>query len=487
MNVWRRFLLGVSLAAGVMLSVPVSAETVKLGLKRAEGSARVIRSGDDMLYRYTYPQHFFMQIMKDREASDASSKEFQKVVKKEPEEYNSERPFRGVAALGSGKYAFVFDTEEGQSKGYRLLRFDTNLNGDLTDDEIVKAESNSGSMAAQYYYASFPRIDVTIGVEGKQVDYAFFMSVNESYGSDDFRYASASLNAAAYRVGEITLEGKSHRLALLDFNSNGRFDDRIRIRGDVMTSSGQRQVYPEQGDMLLIDAKAENQISPYEVTSNDFRHHVSELVSLDGKFYELKPSPSGDELTLSPADGALGKVTNPNKNFRAVIYGDRGFLKIKGGDEPVALPVGKWKLLSYTIDGTGLPAEPAKEDPATPEGGVKSLLSALVEALTGRSAVSPAGVARYTIVSADATEDCPTIVVREGETAELPFGPPFKPVVRVGSAQPTGEVNLSLSMVGSAGEVCSDLRVDGQRPEAPKFTITDKEGEVVTEGTFRYG
>ena len=58
----------------------------------------------------------------------------------------------------------------------------------------------------------------------------------------------------------------------------------------------------------------------------------------------------------------LGNVTNPNDGYSAVIYGDRGFLKIAGDkDTPVAVPEGEWKLLSYSINRSRL--RPSRSNP----------------------------------------------------------------------------------------------------------------------------
>ena len=48
-------------------------------------------------------------------------------------------------------------------------------------------------------------------------------------------------------------------------------------------------------------------------------------------------------------------------------------------------------------------------------------------------------------------------------------------------------LSLGMSLVGSAGEVCSDMMVNGGRPTKPKFTITDAKKKVVQEGSFEYG
>ena len=131
--------------------------------------------------------------------------------------------------------------------------------------------------------------------------------------SPQFSYARISLSAAAYREGDITLEGKKHHVVLLDFNSNGRFDDQIEIQKNIHTPDG--RVYPRQGDMLLIDPNPNNPgyDLPYDVTTSDCRHHVSKLIAIDGRFYDLKISPAGDKLTLTPAALPLGKRDQPQR------------------------------------------------------------------------------------------------------------------------------------------------------------------------------
>jgi hypothetical protein len=44
-----------------------------------------------------------------------------------------------------------------------------------------------------------------------------------------------------------------------------------------------------------------------------------------------------------------------------------------------------------------------------------------------------------------------------------------------------------MSLVGSAGEVCNNLMVDGGRPKSPEFEIKDPDGKVVQSGKFEYG
>ena len=42
-----------------------------------------------------------------------------------------------------------------------------------------------------------------------------------------------------------------------------------------------------------------------------------------------------------------------------------------------------------------------------------------------------------------------------------------------------------MSLIGSAGEICTNMMVDGGRPSKPEFTITDPKGKVVQAGQLR--
>jgi hypothetical protein len=482
------------------------AETYTLELKRLD---RESRSNTDQAYRATYPQGFFVQMVKGQgRIGDARQAEvFKRIVKKEPK-YQSQNPFRGVAKLGSQQFAFALDFVPPASKeakpdvmkdekakadsatgklaekvaktadakkpaagavAYNRLYFDLNCNGDLADDKVIESETRGGPQAngpAGHSRASFrfPRIDLTVDNDGVKTDYSFFVD-GQSYVSPDFSYLQVSLNAGAYREGDVTLDGKKHHIALIDFNSNGRFGDEIKIQ-KVHYSRGGKAVAenrPSTGDMFVIDPTPDGD-SSYDVTESNCRHHVSKLIGIDGRFYSVKISPAGDKLTLEPSSAAIGKVTNPNSSYRAVIYSDAGFLKIQGDkNTPADVPEGEWKLLAYTIKHT----EAAK---AKKEG--------------EKAASQPA------VVTAEMTGEYKPVKVVKGETVEFPFGPPYKPTVSANYFEdgPQNKVlSLALSLVGSAGETCSDMSVNGDRPSKPDFTIADAKGKVVEEGSFEYG
>jgi hypothetical protein len=93
--------------------------------------------------------------------------------------------------------------------------------------------------------------------------------------------------------------------------------------------------------------------------------------------------------------------------------------------------------------------------------------------------------ATESVVSARGSTKGSSVEVKAGETTMLKFGPPYS--LHVNKYSSPGQAHLQLQIQGSDGEEVSDMKVHGQRPDQPKFTITDSKGEIVQKGNFEYG
>jgi hypothetical protein len=572
----RLWCLAMALAvfAGLVLASSSGlAATCMLKPKHRETGEQVYLSGSstpDWLFQITEAQSFSASfqpkvVVKDGKEKrtwtsmgmemgmDPLSREFKRVVKKQPRKYNSKIPFRGVARLGDERFGFVLDSSSPKTEDYGLLYFDLNGNGDLTDDRPIesteaqkaresrekakKEEAKRKKAAAEKAAAGddkkdesqkkekkakakrkvavaysrpstsgqFPPIDLKIKIGGKKVDYRFFFSAY-SYFQKDYGYVSASLTAGTYYEGEIELDGRRQRAVLVDYNSNGRFNDKTTISEYSSGPKGVMRISAQGGDVLFLDPKPVTSVQFRDPTALDFRHGVEKLVRFGGRYYDMKVAPAGDELTLEPSDVGLGSVTNPNANYTAVIYSsDSGTMKINGAEgKPVPVPEGEWKLLSYTIDLTNVKSpeeekaekEKAEAKAAGDKGEKKKgpgIFAAMVKAMgetasSGVPSLGDVGQPRTTVISAEATAACKPIKVVKDETVTLPFGPPYKTTVRPSYFQQQNDtMSLGLEMIGSAGEIVTNLSIKGARPDKPKIKILDPEGEVVNRGNFEYG
>ena len=473
---------GLLLAAvvAVLGGRPVQAQTCSLEMKYLEASPNPFgfNLGEDeipveLLLMMVRPQQFTFQSGDETNGPDPRRELFASVITMEPE-YESDAPLRDVCHLGDHRIGFALDSSKG-GKGYDRLYFDLNRDGDLTNDGPVKADSPSGFFFSGDGSSSlFPLVAVEIEAGGTPLQYAFRFTVND-YTFGDAEMFSVALTSAAYREGEIELNGKTRHLLLADFDANGRFDDRMEI-GRTSETGG--RIWRSAGDVLYIDGQdaSTDELFDVESTMGGHRHSLSGLLSIEGGFYDVKVSPAGDELTLSASEVALGHVTNEIAPWRATVYGERGILDVVASDDGHAtLPEGEWHLLSYAIDRT----EQWKEKPAERK---RSVLERLGDMFGESEPVSG-----KTRVAARLQKAGPAVKVVAGETVGFHFGPPYKGVVKAGRGRKEGEVRLSLSIVGAVGEECTDLLLNGKRPSDPAFVIMAPDGEIVKRGKFEYG
>ncbi len=457
---------------------------------------------EDVLEQYftSSPQEFYRHTSEGT-VTETAGNNFSKIVNKEPKKYIAKKPFRAAARLGSKQYPFVLDKKDEKSKGYDRLYFDLNGNGDLTDDKPIDALhfENQPEEPADYFILDFPRVDLTIDVDGKKLDYSFILSVSIDL-SEKSETISVSLSPAVYLRGEIELEGEKQKIAVFDYNSNGRFDDLLTL--SEKTAGEKDALEPAYGDMLIIapEQTANAGISVH-VPAAEERQYLARLTPFKDKYYEVKVSPTGDELTWTSSTAPCGQITSPHAPCQVEIISDLGLLQLNlEKSEPATIPAGQWRLLSYTIcienwkapEKTAEATSPEKEKKDAQAGHslLGALANSLVKSITIESPflLAPSNLSR---VSANGTCSGEPIIVHADQTTTLKFGPPYKLMIDV-QAQPGGIASpglalLSLSLQGADGELVSSLIVNGKRPDKPKLTITDPQGKIVETGRFEFG
>jgi hypothetical protein len=414
-------------------------------------------------YWMTSSQHFRMQRNQAGiSITEDQQEKFEQLVTAEPEKYESSQVFRGVAAFGGNSYPFVLDSGDLENEGFDILYFDFNGNGDLTDEKPVEARPKRQQYGGGYNNREFPQVEIKIATETDSYPYSFQCRAYSNYSSGEgLNYAGINFQSAAAREAEVEIDGKKHKIALLDFNGNGSFDNESSI--PHFPREQVREMYISPGDILLVDPGSDELYFGYYLSDSAEKRPVSDLVQIDGKYYTVQIARSGLEMTLKPAGVPTGFIQVPHDHFRAVIYSaENGVLNISGkAGQKVPIPVGEWKLASYRI---------IKDTAAS---------------VDGSSQRRP-----ITTLACRATSNYEAIQVEKDKTIELPFGPPIRPEAQVRQVFERNNEQyayLNLEIKDALGASCYDVVVNGERPEAPTFVIASTKGKIIERGNFEYG
>ncbi len=401
--------------------------------------------------------------------SKEMEKGFRAIVRKEPNQYQAEYPLRAVITLADRKYAFILDKQSKQSQGYDRCYFDLNGNGDLTDDipiDVPKAYKTAESHRSRNGFVTtvyqFPRVELTLHSEGTEWNYPLFLSSITTTRDKDLS-VGATFFPAAYRQGEILLRGSKHTLVLIDWSTTGRFDVPVSFASN---GKGVHEFLDQIGTEFLVDPK---HLANPSITQH--RQFLGKMNALGGRFYNIKVTPGGDELTCTPVEVPMGRITVPQPPCNVWLINDDGFIALDLRDSaPVDVPVGKWRLLAYTLwrgakTGQASATSKAGGKAACPKGSVSEL---------------PKSIWVYT----DRVLDCEPITVVANQTTTMKIGPPYAPTLTV---ERKGKVATLGVQVRGIGQEKIHPWVTGITQSKPKIRITDPQGNLVEQGSLEYG
>jgi hypothetical protein len=487
MGRWSRYFAGGAILVGLFaLGGSLSAETAELTYREFE----VVEPGEpdpDARFREAMGRSFYFQCSADsssysmekvRMYFDSVTEEvptFDEVISKDRDDYVVSLVCRGVVQLGEGYYGYVLDkgpvenseatafTPNGSEETtepftYSRLYIDLDHDGDLTDEEPIDAEPNL--LMGGGANCVFPAISLRLKVGDEEFESAFttttWTSINQYSISVD-----VSLNPAGCLEGDIELAGENRRVVLIDYNGNGRYDDKAKLNP---MAEEEGLLFPEPGDMLFIDPQPV-QANLFNPLGGDDQFILSDLFLYEDKIYDIAISPSGRKLEIASTDSPLGIVENPNGPYSLAVWGDHGMLSISAdANGRATIPAGQWRMMYYMLNRA--PEQESDE--------VTTSMDEMMQSMTVFIGMPKA--------------DAPPFVVKENETLQLPFGGPFRPVVAIeeGGSREQGSVELGMTLTGVAGETCQALMISGEQPP-PEFTITTPEGEFVASGVFEYG
>jgi hypothetical protein len=258
------------------------------------------------------------------------------------------------------------------------------------------------------------------------------------------------LYTGGYYTGNVSFGGSERRLALLDFNGNGLFNEYFEPRAVGPTG----RLYA-MGDQVLIDVNGDGRFSPG--TDSDELYPCARCFRVDGEWYSLDISDCGSEVDVQRPDLKLGTIKIPAEasSCSLMLACSEGILKVQAGQE-VQVPVDTYQVYYHSTE---------------------------IQHSSGRW--------RYDAYGSTAGKK---FRVAEGSSVTVEFGAPLLVNVR-SETRPGGgnraragnTVNISLELSGQGGEIYTNISLNNGRPPAPTFKALDEKGNVVAKGDFKYG
>ncbi len=381
--------------------------------------------------------------------------------------FRAPNPLFSMVSLGGSRHLLVLDKKNPRAPFYDRLFFDSNGDGDLTNDPVVKGRTFSRGLG--FFYATFPPLEVKLRLPGGPAPYRLEIRAHKrpsfrggrrtgrSGGIDD---VSLFMLTACDYTGTLRVGSRTYKLALADSNGNGIFGDRLHPNQATPLA----QEVSRKSDRLFLGPGPS--LSPLE----DLR--TSGFLGIEGLLYQVRFNQPRGKLLLEPLPAPRGRLAFPLAPDRIKLFGLEGapdILYLEAGRE-IRVPLGSYRLGCYVLS--------RKDD----GGNIWTL-------------------------KAKAPPSAPPVKAREDKAEMLFFGPPYTPVVRVRARFPRRlrrrkvTAHLEFGVLGSGGEEVFFLSSPANRPSSiprskklpdlprePAFTILELPGETqVASGNFEYG
>ncbi len=395
----------------------------------------------------------------------------------------SQHPLYGQIAAGSDQLLCRLDESKGTGQGYDRLIVDVNQNGDLTDDPVVNlvpSAMHQGVVSApqQLLFGPIQAPDnLKIGADRP----VFFAQV--------YMFMAAGISAAAmpnatvaeilvrpgwYLEATVNVDGKEHKVGLVDGNCNFRIGDPERpVTSRTGVNGSETSWYFQGGDRFLMDwgRAGGMQSSVLEDQSRSF----GPLLYLGAKPYKVAVAADSKSLSLAPWTEPLAELAmQPGGEHISSLElawekapGDWVLLQPGVENGKAKVPPGNYRLYSLVLKGKTAAGD------SLIMSGIKRAPEGTVKAVAGETTPLKCGAPLQINLSSVPTRAA-------GGLLQGLFG-------QAGPAQ-----TIQASILGAGGETYSAPQLMGARgmgrpPTGPTYAVLTTEGKQVDSGNLEYG
>ncbi|MBU0753490.1 MAG: hypothetical protein KJ645_00015, partial [Planctomycetes bacterium] len=376
----------------------------------------------------------------------------------------SEFPVYALVGLGGKDRLLVLDQEKAGDLFYNRVYFDVNGNRDLTDDRAFEEAPATENAPHRYLVHDF-------ALESDSGSYLYSFSLDVEYkgrkgkklkGSTVDRGLKLFLKPQCWYKGTFKQEDKTYRIAVMDRNGNGLFDDPPALPDLSKMEAG--KAIELKGDGLFITSG--------EAIDPDSSLILGNTLVIGDCCYELDLNVAEKRIRLEEHAGPAGKVHASMNAEQYVLFNTQAnsVVMVYEPKAGFSLIPGSYHLYAYRVK---------KKD----------------------------GQGGLWVLDAVSTAETPVVEVKADSEGTLQFGEPYVSFAQVPEWSIEGiqkgfsrQASLEFVIRGAGKEKVTSLaRISGGQsdiplseadktlPREPGFKVIDLEGRIAMEGRFKYG
>ena len=214
----------------------------------------------------------------------------------------------------SGSLLIALDKTNDQGRWDRIF-VDSDADGHLNDEQAVMAHRT------EKHHTYFGPVKVVLKGKDGPIDY----HLNFRFLYDNELNRRLYISSACWYEGSITVAWIERHCVLIDRNSNGTFNDKAHDA--------------HEGDSFKVGAKDDPSV------------YVGNYIEVGGALYHPQIARDGAWVKLTRAENVkFGTVRMPETIRHFMTGGENGLYRLKPEKGSVSLPVGKYRILHWSID-----------------------------------------------------------------------------------------------------------------------------------------
>ncbi|TKJ39546.1 MAG: hypothetical protein CEE38_02145 [Planctomycetes bacterium B3_Pla] len=247
---------------------------------------------------------------------------------------------------------------------------------------------------------------------------------------------------AFYREGRVVLNGRPHRIAVVDGDLDGKYNQVF-----VPPAKGVR----EPGcDAFAIDLDGDSKFHAGHPGGSEIMP-FSRMVKVNEDYYSIHVTDDGGIIEFRQAKPSFGELDVGGREVDLRLWSDAAHQRLRGSGSKWRVPAGKYGVVSLEL---------TEKD-------------------------SAGNLWAFKIDKAGQGE-LGDFEVRPDEATSLRIGPPFRVKTSMDRSGPN--VLIGFDLEGQAGELYAPgAKVNGKTVREPEFKIIDGSGRTVGSGRFKYG